>query len=130
MKCLTGEQLLGAPRARPVPVPLPHLGPDACVYVRSLRACELDELQFVWADEKEREQDPNYRGRLVALCACDEAGAPLFGEHQAAQLAQLDVALVDPIVEAAQKLNGLSAREKESLRKNSSTAPAGGSSSG
>lgn len=129
MKCLTGDELLGAPRTRPVCVPLPALGPDACVYVRALRAAELDELQFLWRAEADREDDPNYRGRLVALCACDEAGNPLYGEHQAAALAQLDAPLVDPIVEAAQKLNGLSPKEKESLRKNSSSPPAGASSS-
>lgn len=123
MKRLTAEDILGAPRLKPVAVEVPEWG--GVVFVRSLRAAELDELQFLWRSEAEREEDPNWRGRLVALCACDEQGRPLFGEHQASLVAQLDVAPLDRVFEAAQKLNGLSAKEKEAVRKNSPAPPNG-----
>lgn len=49
---------------------------------------------------------------VVAMCAVDEAGNPMFTEETAAQVAELSPELVDPLVKAVMKLSGLESKEE------------------
>lgn len=49
---------------------------------------------------------------LVAMCALDEAGNPLFTESQVGELAELSPELVDSIAKAVIKVSGLESKEE------------------
>jgi len=114
MKQLTAEQILQAPRAKPVPVEVPEWG--GIVHVRMLTAGELDQFQMQVSDQPKDSRQ--VRGLLVAVCCCDEQGYPLFTEAQVEQLAALDCAPMERVFEAAQKLNGLARSAQDDARKN------------
>lgn len=114
-KALTAADVLAAPRVRPQWVDVPEWGGG--VYVRALMAGELDDLQLTLGDEAARE-DRNFRGRVVALCACDADGHPLFTEADAGRIAQLDAPPVNRVFLAAQRLNGFGAEGVGRAEKN------------
>lgn len=113
-KFLSAAEILAGPRMKPTPVEVPEWGGSVCV--RPLTAGELDELQLTLG--KEGKQDHNYRGRVVALCACDPDGNPLFTEADAPRIAALDAPPVNRVFEAAQRLNGFGGRGEEDAAKN------------
>jgi len=76
-KPLTGAELL-ASRPRTIqPIPVPEMG--GVVYVRSLTGLELDRLDDALTDEKGKYVADNVRAKVIAMCACDAEGQPLFG---------------------------------------------------
>ena len=59
------------------------------------------------------------RERLVVLCACSPDGAPLFDDKDTAAISEMPPRILDPIVNAARKLNGFGeAASPEETRKN------------
>lgn len=101
------DELLRATRTvEPVETPL---GPT---FVRSITAGEKDEL------EQEHAKDGKLRCRLVVLCCCSEDGRPEFTAQDLPALDALPLSAVEPIVEAAIRLNRMSPRDAEDARKN------------
>jgi hypothetical protein len=49
---------------------------------------------------------------LVAMCALDEAGNPLFTESQVGELAELSPELVDSLAKAVIKVSGLDSKDE------------------
>jgi hypothetical protein len=95
------------------------------VYVRVMMGVELDAYQVA---DYERDKvtgklvyrGRNSRGRLAALCLCDENGKRLFpNEGEADLLGKMPAPILDAIYQAAEKLNGLDAASKEDRVKNS-----------
>jgi hypothetical protein len=88
---------------------------------------------------KERDDDDvNFRSLLVAACACDDAGKPLFKadalgtpifeKAELDALGQQDATFIEPIFEVARRVNRLRNEDMEELRKNFGTAAAAASS--
>lgn len=90
------------------------------VFVREISAKELSEFQMGAVDKKGRPTGlTSFRERLVALCACDKDGKRLFDNSDEAAIAQLPASAVEPIVEAAQRLNKIGAVvESDEAKKN------------
>lgn len=127
-KGLTAADLLGARRRAPEPVELPGLG---TVYVKAISAGLRDRWEVIAGRERERarkdrggERTVKIRSTLVAYCACDEDGKPLFSEDSAEQLADQDggAEWIDRIFEAAAKLNRIQTGAEEEAEKNSGAA--------
>jgi hypothetical protein len=119
MEHITKADLFNRPRPKPVRVEIPEL--DRVVHVRVLSAAEVEDLQGTMfkLDDGEASFDlRGQRGRLVALCACDEAGVRIFVDDDAAEIGRLPACFVDPIFEAAQSANGMTAKAKDRARKN------------
>jgi hypothetical protein len=88
---------------------------DGSVYVRVLRSGEKDALEAKFTETKNK----NFRARLVVAVVCDEHGEKLFKEADILVLAQHSAAALEPIVEAAMRLNRWTKTDIESLEKNS-----------
>lgn len=71
-------------------------------YVAFLRGLRVDEVTG-------RVNDPEYGEKLAAICLCTEEGERLFADGDVAALATLPASALAVIVDAAQKLNGLTA---------------------
>lgn len=59
-----------------------------------------------------------FRARLVIATARDDEGRPLFEAEDLERLDGLPAPLLEPLVEAAVRVNGLSGQEQEALEKN------------
>jgi hypothetical protein len=94
------------------------------VWVRTVSASERDKLEMEW----ERTKRVHFRARLVFVCACDEAGAPLFRETDIPCLGAKSTTAVTRICDVAFRLNGFTKTEIEELEKNSQSDPASDSS--
>lgn len=129
MEQMTKADLFNAPKPKPVRVEVPALG--RCCWVRVLSAAEVEDLAgsvFKLDDDGSPVFNlAGQRGRVVALCACDEKGHRLFVDDDAAEIGRMPTTHVDPIFEAAQAANGMGGKARkagEEARKNSSPAPA------
>lgn len=91
-------------------------------FVRTMTAGEKDDF------DKHATEDGKFRCRLLLLCCCDEAGRHEFGNKDLPELDKLPLTVVEPIVDAAMKLNKLGQKEQEALRKNSPDRNGDGSS--
>jgi hypothetical protein len=98
---------------------------DETIYVRALTAAERDRYEIALSDTK----GANYKARLVAMCACDEAGRNLFTDHDVIRLGQEPATAIQRAFDAAQKLSKLTNDAIEELAKNSEPAPSDASSS-
>lgn len=91
------------------PVETP-LGPT---FVRTISAGEKDDYDVNAA------KDGRFRCRLVMLCCCDERGNREFTNEDLPALDALPFYLVEPIIDAALKINRMSRKDAEEIRKNS-----------
>lgn len=116
------------------------LGGDRIIYVKQMTGTERDRFEKSLLKEKmdkkgvivgfEQATD-NFRAKLAVCTACDAEGNLLLEPQDAERLGQVMSAYtLEKIVNAAQKLNAISAEDKEELVKNSVTAQDDNSSSG
>lgn len=117
MKTLTGEEILGAEDRRIEPVDVPEWG--GRVFVRSLFSDERDAFDLAMRDDEGKLRLANYRARLVAACACDEAGKLLFTAAQAAALGKKSSVATTRIVKVCERLNGMTQEAAEAAKKDS-----------
>lgn len=108
------------------------LGGDRIIYVKQMTGTERDRFEKSLLKEKmdkkgvivgfEQATD-NFRAKLAVCTACDAEGNLLLNPEDAERLGQVMSAYtLEKIVNAAQKLNAISAEDKEELVKNSVTA--------
>ena len=83
----------------------------------SAGARDIFELSLQDIPEEERRLD--FRARLLVMTCIDEDGKPLFGADDIPALSALDAAAVDPAIEVAMRLNGLSVKDRKELEGNS-----------
>jgi hypothetical protein len=131
MSLLTREAILTAADMPHQEVPVPEWGGQ--VRVKSLTAKEQNDFAQGFEYEKHGSRlrlkpGQNYGPRLVVLCAVDADGSALFGDGDVVTLAGKSGKAVARLVEAIQKLNGMSEEEQEEIEKNSGAAPSGVSS--
>lgn len=122
---LTREAFLAATEFPRELVDIPALG--GAVYVRVMSAAEKDRMDGEQVAAKGTQRFEHFRSRLVVACACDEAGRPLFTRDDLPVLSALPVSVLEPIVEAAIRINRLGPGELDALRKNSEATPAAAS---
>lgn len=89
------------------------------MFVRSMPAGKRDEFEQLSAFAN-RDKTPvsNVRARIVAACACDEDGAPVFGDADIAELSALPADVLDPIFNKALALSGLTPEAVADAQKN------------
>lgn len=120
MALLSKDQIFGADDLKTVDVSVPEWGGD--VRVRTLTGAERDqyEADSIRTSKGKREVNlSNLRARLVAMCAVDEAGQPLFERGDVLKLGQKSAAALERVFEAAATLNGMSDEDVEELAGNS-----------
>ena len=96
---------------------VPALG--GTVRVAAVSAGARDAFELALQDMPEKERRKDFRARLLVMSCIDDEGKPLFGADDIATLSALEAAAVDPVIEVAMRLNGLSARDREELEGNS-----------
>lgn len=120
MALLSKDQIFTAQDLKTVDVSVPEWGGD--VRVRTLTGAERDqyEADSIKTSKGKREVNlSNLRARLVAMCAVDEAGQPLFERGDVLKLGQKSAAALERVFEAAATLNGMSDEDVEELSGNS-----------
>jgi len=104
-------------------VELPEL--SLSVVVRAMTAGERDEFESNHA----KNPDANFRARLAAASVCNESGARMFAPEDIPNLAGMNAAALDRIVEAASRLSRFTNADIEQLEGNSDASPSADSAS-
>jgi hypothetical protein len=86
--------------------------PAGRTFIRSLMAGEKDRFDIAAAKSGE------FRARLVQASCCTEAGQLEFTEADLHRINDLPLHLIEPIVDAAIRLNKIGPGDAEVLRKN------------
>jgi hypothetical protein len=118
-------------------VTLVDLGNDEFVYVREMTGHDRDAFERSLRKRKEEGEKitfemamEDYRAKLVVLTICDETGKSILYEEDYEILSNnMGAKRLEKIVEASQKLNAITDKDKEALVKNSSAEPTDNSNS-
>ena len=111
------------------------LGKGEFVYVRQMTGRERDlferSLYVFDKDNKITTRLADFRAKLAVVTVCDEEGKAVFFPEDYELLSKnMSAAKLEKIVNAAQKLNAITEKDKEGLLKNLEAVPDGSSSSG
>jgi hypothetical protein len=120
MSSLSREAFLRPAKVNVVEVPVPELG--GSVYVKGMTAKDRSrfETQFQLSSGKSNTRKlKEIRERLVIACLCDEEGVLLLQDSDVDAVGAQPAAVVERIVDAAQKVCGMSNNDVEDLAKNS-----------
>lgn len=120
---LSKSDIIGADDRPTKDVSCPEWGGD--VRLRTMSGAERDSFEL----EYQGTNRANIRARLIAKCAVDENGKPIFSDKDVAKLGQQSALVLDRLFEAACELNGLGDHDVEEMEKNSAAALDGGSTS-
>jgi hypothetical protein len=124
-KRLTAPEILALRSVRVERVDLPDAGGH--LFVRKLQTAEMDAWNLSnmeFGGRGGRKMTPRLEGstaRFVALVACDEAGARLFHDQQAAELGRVHADVLERIADAGRKFNGMDRDEEDRLGNSSPT---------
>ncbi len=122
---MTADELKALPRFRLESFAHPIL--LHTMYVRSLTSDERDDWevsQYLINGENVELNRRQLRSRLVVRSLCDQTGARVFADTDVATVGGMDSGIVDPMYDAAKRVNGLDKKDEEDLAKNSAAAPA------
>lgn len=128
MGLLTKDQIWAAGDLITKDVPVPEWGGE--VRLRSLTGAERDqyEADSIKTVKGKREHNlSNLRARLIAMCAVDENGQPLFTRGDVLRLGQKSAIALERLFDEATKLNGMSDEDVEELAGNSAGDQSDGS---
>src|SRR4051812_49072710 len=89
-------------------------GLGGSVKVRELTAGARDRFE----EQHLKAKRANFRARLVAWTVVDDDGVRLFDDNDLLSLASMPASTLDPIAEAATRVNALSTAEVEELEGN------------
>lgn len=120
MSSLSREAFLRPAKVNVVEVPVPELG--GSVFVKGMTAKDRSrfETQFQLSSGKSNTRKmKEIRERLVIACLCDEEGVLLLQDSDVDAVGSQPAAVIERIVEAAQKVCGMSNDDVEDLAKNS-----------
>lgn len=117
MALLGREQILSADDLRWEDVPVPEWGGE--VRLRSLTGAELDEYQaslvLLTSGGQQKANMRNATAKLVARCAIDADGAPLFEAKDLLRLSSKSAAALQRLASVAQRLNSLTESDMQEL---------------
>lgn len=129
MAVLSREQILEVQDVKTEIVTVPEWGGD--IRIRMLTAKQRDEWDGSFEVDDSGKIKPeclrNVRARLVAMCAVDESGNPLFQPGDVKKLGEKSAAALVRIHEACRRLSGM---DQEAVEKNLPITPADDSSIG
>lgn len=116
MALLTRTAILEAQDLTTEDVPVPEWGGE--VRIRALTGAERDRIESAFlgkGGQFDGKALVNFRAKLVASCAVDEAGQPLFGTADVVALGGKSAAALERVSAAAQRLSGLTDGDVEEL---------------
>ena len=118
MAILNREAFLKPANVQQDTVHIPELGGDVIVRGMTARTRSQFESQFSTSAGKPiPSRQKELRERLVIACCVDESGNALFTGEDVEMLGNLPATIMEPLVDAAQKVCGM--RKVEELAKNS-----------
>lgn len=123
------DDILGVDDLSREEVKIPSWNLSQPVYVREMTAAERDEYEAYLLDNRGPDEKTNLRGvraRLVVLTLVDKDGNRIFADSDIDAVGRKGARSIEPIVEAAMKLNAMRKKDVEALAKNSETAPGEG----
>jgi hypothetical protein len=112
-------------------VPVPEWGGE--IRIRGLAGDERDDFEAKSLVKRKGAREvnlKNLRARLVAACAINEDGSPLFNTSDVLRLGQKSAAAIERLFKVAQKLSGMSDQDVEELASDLELDPNGSSTSG
>lgn len=121
---LTREAFLQAQNIEAEKVEVPRLGGSVRVKVMSCTERAVWDHEISVSANNNGDIPRDLRSLLASLTAVDEQNQRIFSAEDAAILAEKDYLLIEPIVEAALRINQLLPKAVEEAKKNSSETPA------
>lgn len=125
MAGLTRDQILAQQDLVIEPVTVAAWG-NATVYVKGLSAAgrdsyelSLSKVEGVGKKAKHVTDLSNARAKLLAQCLCDDSGTLLFTDADVQALGQKSAEALEPLIETAQRLSGMTKDDMERLEGNS-----------
>lgn len=116
---LTRDQILEVQDLKKEVVNVPEWGGEVIVSGMTGAARDAWEQSMVTSEGgKYRANTENVRARLVAATVVDEQGNPLFSEADVVLLGRKNATALERVCKVAQRLNGLTEGDVESLRGN------------
>lgn len=101
-------------------VTIPELGGEVIVQGMTARGRSVFESQFSTATGKAiPSRQRELRERLVIACCVDAAGARLFADEDVELIGSLPASIVEPLVDACQRVCGMNKASVEAMAKNS-----------
>jgi hypothetical protein len=121
MGLLTADQILGADDLVYEDVEVPEWGGSIRIRTMTAAARDTYEASIMEVDEfgNVSSKVDNMRAKLVARCAIDEDGKPLFSEAQIAELGQKSAKALQTCFNVAARLNAVTDSDIEELAGNS-----------
>jgi hypothetical protein len=114
MALLSADEILAADDRRYEIVPVPEWNGE--VRVRSLTGRERDNFELSLQDGKKGNTKENFRARLVALCAVDADGKPIFtNKQQVVLLGNKSVSALQRVFDKCNEMNGFSEDDIDEL---------------
>lgn len=117
VKILGRDALLALKGGRTEEVYVKELGGNLRVAAISAGARDAFDLTVLDLPEDERRRD--FRARLLVMTLIDDEGSPLYTADDIPALSSVEARVIDPLVEVAMRLNGLSESDRETLEGNS-----------
>lgn len=126
MALLGRDQILSADDRVYCDVDVPEWG--GTVRLRSLSGRERDNFEATLQEQrggKTKQNFENFRARLVALCAVDDAGNPLFPNRaDVVMLGNKSVSALQRLFNKCNEMNGMTEQDVEELTEGFEEAPA------
>lgn len=131
MALLGRNAILEAKDMKTEDVPVPEWGGE--VRIRTLTGTERDEFEASMVEMKKdgsaKRNVENVRARLLVLCIVNEQGEQMFNRADIKLLGRKSASALDRVVEACNKLNGISDKDIEELAEGFGSDPSEGSTS-
>ena len=130
-KPLSREDILGADDIEIEKVEVPEWG--GSVYVKGMTGKERGKLEAANVDQRgknHRIKLIELRERIAVACVCDENGKLLFTQADVKLLSEKSAAPLQRIVEASNKLSGITEEDMEELAEEMEADPSSVSASG
>ncbi len=129
MSLLSREAILQADDIPTEDVPVPEWG--GAVRLRGLTAAELDDYQasliVQTGNGTQKSNLRNATAKLIARCAIDESGDPLFETKDVLKLSSKSAVALQRLAGVAQRLNGLTEEDLKELTEDFGDDPNGSS---
>lgn len=110
---------------------VPEWGGDiSLIQLSGTARARIMEIHQEFADKGVLKQTTALQDAMLVACIADETGAPIFTAEELPALHEKNGVVLEKIVRAALKLNGMGAAAEEVEKKDSETVPSGSSPSG
>lgn len=115
-------------KAKDIKVDGPHYVPEweLEVFLKVMSASSKDQFELsLWdikvdddGTDNSRQDLKHFRGKLLVNCLCDEDGDLLFNDREYMLLGRKSASSLEPLVDRAKEINGISRKDEKELVKN------------